>query len=35
MRKTFLVYLVSMAAFFGPFTQTLYSPLLPELAKQR
>ncbi|WP_372630291.1 MFS transporter [Cohnella sp.] len=34
MRKTFLVYLVSMAAFFGPFTQTLYSPLLPELAKQ-
>ncbi len=34
MRKTFLVYLVSMAAFFGPFTQTIYSPLLPELAKQ-
>lgn len=34
MRKTFLVYLVSMAAFFGPFTQTIYSPLLPELAKR-
>lgn len=34
MRKTFLVYLVSLAAFFGPFTQTIYSPLLPQLAKQ-
>ncbi len=34
MRKTFLVYLVSIAAFFGPFTQTIYSPLLPELARR-
>lgn len=34
MRRTLLVYLVSLAAFFGPFTQTLYSPLLPELAKK-
>ncbi|WP_186809688.1 MFS transporter [Paenibacillus polysaccharolyticus] len=34
MRRTLLVYLVSLAAFFGPFTQTLYSPLLPELANK-
>ncbi|WP_342553408.1 MFS transporter [Paenibacillus sp. FSL R7-0652] len=34
MRRSLLVYLVSLAAFFGPFTQTLYSPLLPELAKK-
>lgn len=34
MRKKFLVYLVSTAAFFGPFTQTLYTPMLPEIAEQ-
>lgn len=34
MRKKFLVYLVSTAAFFGPFTQTIYTPLLPEIAEQ-
>lgn len=33
MRNKFLVYLVSAAAFFGPFTQTIYSPLLPEIAE--
>ena len=34
MRKRFLVYLVSTAAFFGPFTQTIYTPMLPEIAEQ-
>lgn len=34
MRRSLLVYLVSLALFFGPFTQTLYSPLPPELAKK-
>lgn len=32
MRKTYLAYLVSIAAFFGPFVQTFYTPLLPEMA---
>ncbi|WP_159881564.1 MFS transporter [Paenibacillus puerhi] len=34
MSKKFLVFLVSTAAFFGPFTQTIYTPLLPEIAEQ-
>lgn len=34
MRKKFLVYLVSIVAFFGPFTQTIYTPMLPEIGRQ-
>jgi DHA1 family bicyclomycin/chloramphenicol resistance-like MFS transporter len=34
MRKKFLVYLVSAVAFFGPFTQTIYTPMLPEIQEQ-
>ncbi|MGF7032311.1 multidrug resistance protein [Paenibacillus mucilaginosus] len=33
MRKHYIVYLVSIAAFFGPFMQTFYTPLLPEVAE--
>lgn len=34
MNKKFIVYLVSFAAFFGPFTQTIYTPMLPEIQQQ-
>jgi MFS transporter, DHA1 family, multidrug resistance protein len=34
MSKKFLVYLVSIVAFFGPFTQTIYTPMLPEIQEQ-
>jgi MFS transporter, DHA1 family, multidrug resistance protein len=34
MRKKILVYLVSTVAFFGPFTQTIYTPMLPEIQEQ-
>ena len=34
MRKKILVYLVSIVAFFGPFTQTNYTPMLPEIGQQ-
>lgn len=34
MKKKFLVYLVSSIAFLGPFAQTIYTPLLPELQEQ-
>lgn len=34
MKKKFLVYLVSIVAFFGPFTQTIYTPMLPEIQEQ-
>jgi MFS transporter, DHA1 family, multidrug resistance protein len=30
-RRSLVVYLVSLAAFLGPFTQTVYAPILPEL----
>ncbi|MEC1177566.1 MFS transporter [Metasolibacillus meyeri] len=33
MYKKILVYLVSIAAFFGPFTQTIYVPMLPSIAE--
>ncbi|WPK10541.1 MFS transporter [Lysinibacillus louembei] len=33
MYKKILVYLVSIAAFFGPFTQTIYAPMLPSIAE--
>ncbi|MBA2875562.1 MFS transporter [Thermaerobacillus caldiproteolyticus] len=33
MNRTLIVYLVSLAAFLGPFTQTIYTPILPEVAK--
>ncbi|ANB57149.1 sugar (and other) transporter family protein [Anoxybacillus sp. B7M1] len=33
MNKTLIVYLVSLAAFLGPFTQTIYTPILPEVTK--
>ncbi|HYR11106.1 MAG TPA: MFS transporter [Longimicrobium sp.] len=29
-----LVYLVSLAAFMGPFTQTVYTPILPDLERR-
>lgn len=29
--KNIIVYLVSFAAFLGPFTQTIYAPILPEI----
>ncbi|WP_265416593.1 MFS transporter [Alkalihalobacillus deserti] len=31
MNKRWIVILVSLAAFFGPFTQTIYVPLIPEV----
>ncbi|NNU84387.1 MFS transporter [Geobacillus sp. BMUD] len=31
MKRQFVVYLVSLAAFLGPFTQTIYTPILPEV----
>ncbi|MBO7743386.1 MFS transporter [Paenibacillus sp. MWE-103] len=34
MNRKFIVYLVAFAAFFGPFTQTIYTPVLPEVASQ-
>ncbi|MFC4808198.1 MFS transporter [Paenibacillus sp. GCM10023250] len=34
MNRTFVVYLVAFAAFLGPFTQTIYTPVLPEVASQ-
>ncbi|TLS36945.1 MFS transporter [Pseudalkalibacillus caeni] len=34
MNKRWIVYLVSFAAFFGPFTQTIYTPMLPEVEQQ-
>jgi DHA1 family bicyclomycin/chloramphenicol resistance-like MFS transporter len=33
MNRTLIVYLVSLAAFLGPFTQTIYTPILPEVTK--
>ncbi|WP_027410548.1 MFS transporter [Anoxybacillus tepidamans] len=33
MNKALIVYLVSLAAFLGPFTQTIYTPILPEVTK--
>lgn len=34
MNKMLIVYMVALAAFFGPFTQTIYTPLLPEVQQQ-
>lgn len=34
MNKRMIIYLVSFAAFFGPFTQTIYTPMLPEIQHQ-
>jgi len=34
MNRTAIVYLVSFAAFMGPFTQTIYTPILPEVTEQ-
>ncbi|MEC0267241.1 MFS transporter [Paenibacillus anseongense] len=34
MNRKFVVYLVAFAAFLGPFTQTIYTPVLPEVASQ-
>lgn len=34
MNKKIIVYLVSFAAFLGPFTQTIYAPIIPEVTKQ-
>lgn len=34
MNRKFIVYLVAFAAFLGPFTQTIYTPVLPEVASQ-
>lgn len=34
MNKKWIVYLVAFAAFFGPFTQTIYTPMLPEIQEQ-
>ncbi|GIM45159.1 MFS transporter [Collibacillus ludicampi] len=31
MNRQLIVYLVSFAAFLGPFTQTIYAPILPEI----
>jgi Bcr/CflA subfamily drug resistance transporter len=33
MNRKLIVYLVSFAAFMGPFTQTIYTPILPEVAR--
>jgi len=32
--KKLITYLVSFAAFFGPFTQSIYTPLLPQVQQQ-
>lgn len=32
--KKLITYLVSFAAFFGPFTQSIYTPLLPQVKQQ-
>src|SRR3954453_8602207 len=32
--KKLVTYLVSFAAFFGPFTQSIYTPLLPQVKQQ-
>jgi len=34
MNKKLITYLVSFAAFFGPFTQSIYTPLLPQVKQQ-
>ncbi|WP_202078822.1 MFS transporter [Caldalkalibacillus salinus] len=34
MNKRWIVYLVSFAAFFGPFSQTIYTPLLPQIEQE-
>ncbi|MCM3626782.1 MFS transporter [Paenibacillus glycanilyticus] len=34
MNRKFVLYIVAFAAFFGPFTQTIYTPILPEVASQ-
>ncbi|OCA87227.1 MFS transporter [Pseudobacillus wudalianchiensis] len=34
MNKKWIVYVVAFAAFFGPFTQTIYAPLIPEVQRQ-
>jgi multidrug resistance protein len=34
MNRKWIVYLVSFAAFMGPFTQTIYTPILPEVTEQ-
>lgn len=34
MNKKWIVYLVSLAAFFGPFSQTIYTPMLPTIEEQ-
>ncbi|OXB91517.1 hypothetical protein B9L21_01390 [Geobacillus uzenensis] len=31
MKRQLVVYLVSLAAFLGPFPQTIYTPILPEV----
>ncbi|MEB3752167.1 MFS transporter [Geobacillus sp. FSL W8-0032] len=31
MKRQLVVYVVSLAAFLGPFTQTIYTPILPEV----
>lgn len=33
MKNKWILYLVSLAAFLGPFTQTIYIPILPEVQK--
>ena len=33
MNRRLLVYLVSFAAFLGPFTQSIYTPMLPEIQR--
>lgn len=34
LNKKLIVYVVAFAAFFGPFTQTIYAPLIPEVQQQ-
>jgi MFS transporter, DHA1 family, multidrug resistance protein len=34
MKKQLIVYLVSFVAFLGPFTQSIYTPMLPEIQNQ-
>jgi MFS family permease len=34
MNKKVVTYIVSFAAFFGPFTQSIYTPLLPQVKQQ-
>ncbi|MBM7566284.1 MFS transporter [Paenibacillus sacheonensis] len=34
MNRKFIVYIVAFAAFLGPFTQTIYTPVLPEVTRQ-